>query len=67
MNNEEGKQNVFKIGEKEFEVFKEVKRKNYTIKFLKNENPEKNIDDLYRGIGELLFKHATSENKESPK
>jgi len=52
MNNEEEK------GKPKREILKEIRRKNYIIKFSKQENLEKDLEGLYRVMGELLYKQA---------
>lgn len=46
------------LGEK-IEVLKTIKKNNYTIKILKQDHAEKNLEGLYRCVGELLYRHAT--------
>lgn len=49
--------------EKEFdkkgrEVILKIKEKNYTIKFVKQDNLEKNLDGLYQVVANLLYEEA---------
>ncbi|WP_157801086.1 hypothetical protein [Bacillus solitudinis] len=40
------------------EILAVVKKKNYSIRFVKNENAEKSLDGLSRAIAELLYEEA---------
>jgi len=61
MNNEEGNQKEFvTVQGKEYEVFKEIKKKRYSIKFVKQENLNKNIDEYIRIVAQLLYEDALS-------
>lgn len=54
------------LGEK-IEVLKTIKKDNYTLKILKQDHAEKNLDGLYRCIGELLYKYAIKKNPDEKK
>ncbi|WP_226087505.1 hypothetical protein [Mesobacillus sp. S13] len=47
-----------KIDSKGREVIRKLERKNYSIKFVEQDNLEKNLDRLYDVIAELLYEDA---------
>ncbi|PAD70531.1 hypothetical protein CHH83_01645 [Bacillus sp. 7586-K] len=57
---EEQQKEYFDYAGEQIEILKTIRNKNCVIRFLKQDKAEKNLDALYKGMGELLYKHATT-------